>query len=238
MAGLSFSRLALPMTYSEGPSPTRTIGFDASAISFDPSRSAVRSGSLYRDLALTIDGMTSADSGGIDALGYEQMLLVRLDASAPSAGGWYGLVFKVDFGTPGKLGAAVGLTARMLLAWGPGGDPAGTPDLAAGLSLPGMSATSPLSLQSVLKLSVGRIILARGGASDSTARFLLTLNDIALKALGLLKLPPNGVTNFLLFGAPEGSGDAASLGWLALYNENPPPAPPPPPSPQIEGNAA
>ena len=235
VTGLTFSRLGLPMTYHEGPTPTRNISFDASAISFDTARSTIRAGSLYKDLALTIDSMISADAGGIDALGYEQMLLVRLDAGGPGSEGWYGLVFKVDFGTPGKLGAAVGLTARMLLAWGPGGDAAGTPDLAAGLSLPGMSATSPLSLQSVLKLSVGRIILARGGASEEEARFLLTLNDIALKALGLLKLPPNGVTNFLLFGAPEGAGDAASLGWLAIYNENPPAPPPPPPAARLEG---
>lgn len=234
VTGLSFSRLGLPMTYQEGPTPTREISFDASAISFDAARSAIRVGSLYKDLALTIDSMTSADAGGIDALGYEQMLLAGIEAGGPGSGGWYGLAFKVDFGTPGRLGAAVGLTARMLLAWGPGGDAAGTPDLAAGLWLPGMSATSPLSLQSVLKLSVGRIILSRGGASEEEARFLLTLNDIALKALGLLKLPPNGVTNFLLFGAPESAGDSSSLGWLAIYNQNPPP-PPAPPAPRIEG---
>jgi hypothetical protein len=81
-----------------------------------------------------------------------------------------------------------------------------------------MGSGGTLSLQSVLKLGVGRVLLSR--SAGPTPRFLLTLSDIALKALGLLKLPPNGTANFLLFGAPTAGTDPGSLGWLALYNQD------------------
>ena len=87
-----------------------------------------------------------------------------------------------------------------------------------GLHLPGTAQGAPLiSLQNVLKLSIGQIQLAY---DDTAKEYLLLLDSIALTFLGLLKIPPNGSTSFYLFGAPNSS--AAGLGWYASYNNEPP----------------
>jgi hypothetical protein len=130
---------------------------------------------------------------------------------------WNGLVFRLDLGGPGALAAAAGLEASLLLAWSPtqlASDGSGN---RIGLQLPGTAQGAPLiSLQSVLKLSIGRVQLAY----DATAKaYLLLLDQIALAFLGLLKLPPSGATSFYLFGDP--SGGQTGLAWYAIYNNEP-----------------
>lgn len=216
VAGLAFSRLALPMAYDEKPPASRTITFDASAIVFDAANSHSRKGSLYQDFGPKVDGLVVAAAGvGLDGRGFEPVILVGAQLDGQGSNGWYGLSLKLDFGTPGKLAGKLGLASHLVLAWGPGGS--GGIDAGAGIALPGMGSGGTLSLQSVLKLGVGRVLLSRPAAA--TPRFLLTLSDIALKALGILKLPPNGTADFLLFGAPAATTDPGSLGWLALYNQ-------------------
>ncbi len=222
-AGLAFSRLYLPMAYDEAPiPPTRTIGFDASAIVFDTARSYSRTGSLYKDFGPAVDGLViGANGASLGDLGFEPVILVDVEIGGQGTGGWYGLSLKLDFGTPGKLAGKIGLTSHLVLAWGPGGAGDDNIDAAVGIALPGMGSGGTISVQSVLKLGVGRVLLSRPTPAGPTAqpRFLLTLSDIALKALGLLKLPPNGVANFLLFGTPAASSDSGALGWLAIYNQ-------------------
>jgi hypothetical protein len=41
--------------------------------------------------------------------------------------------------------------------------------------------------------------------------------DIALRILGILKVPPSGSTLFYLFGNPEDAGKPSGLGWYARY---------------------
>lgn len=56
-------------------------------------------------------------------------------------------------------------------------------------------------------------------------QFMLVLNEIAIKFLGVLKIPPNGSTAFYLFGdADSTTGGAApktGLAWYAVYNNEP-----------------
>jgi hypothetical protein len=49
--------------------------------------------------------------------------------------------------------------------------------------------------------------------------FLLVLHQIALRFMGLLKLPPSGDTDFYLFGNPKSGGRASGLGWYAVYRK-------------------
>ena len=71
-----------------------------------------------------------------------------------------------------------------------------------------------------MKLSIGNLQLCYIPNEDPTkASFLLLLSEIALKFLGLLKIPPNGSTSFYLFGNPDASGEPSKLGWYAAYNQ-------------------
>ena len=88
-----------------------------------------------------------------------------------------------------------------------------------GLQLPGTGPAGELfSLQTVLKLSIGVVRLLYNQDQRS---FLLLMNEIAIKFLGLLKIPPNGATSFFLFGNPEAT-DPTGLGWYAIYNQDAP----------------
>jgi hypothetical protein len=89
--------------------------------------------------------------------------------------------------------------------------------------LPGAGSGGDLfSLQSVLKLSIGVVQLFYNAGQKS---FLLLLNEIALKFLGLLKVPPNGATAFFLFGNSD-ADSSTGLGWYAIYNQAKAKAPP------------
>ncbi len=95
-------------------------------------------------------------------------------------------------GSSGALASDSPIAARILIGWDEGGQ------CALGLKLP-----SVLPVEGVLSLTVGaaRLEIAEDGA------FELYLSDIALKALGLIKLPPNGSIQMAL---REG-------GWFASY---------------------
>ena len=78
-------------------------------------------------------------------------------------------------------------------------------------------------MQTVIKLSVGVIQLMyvppEEGKASKNGGFLLVLNELALKFLGLLKIPPSGNTSFLLFGNPN-AADSTGLGWFAMYKKD------------------
>jgi hypothetical protein len=87
-----------------------------------------------------------------------------------------------------------------------------------GIKLLGTASNAKLlSIQGVLKLTIDKLSLQYVVDQQS---YLLTLSNIALKLLGILKLPPGGNTNFLLFGNPNPGATAKSLGWYAAYNKN------------------
>ncbi|MBP1649846.1 MAG: hypothetical protein H6Q26_3 [Bacteroidetes bacterium] len=85
------------------------------------------------------------------------------------------------------------------------------------MSLPGTGGGAKLiSLQNVMKLSIGQIRLTYDTSQHS---FLLMFTEVALKFLGMLKVPPNGSTLFYLFGNPDSGGKASGLGWYAMYKK-------------------
>jgi hypothetical protein len=78
-------------------------------------------------------------------------------------------------------------------------------------------------LQTVLKLSIGQMVLTFDRSSNS---FLLMLTEIALRFMGLLKIPPSGSSTFFLFGNPKNEGKPSGLGWYAMFNQLKPKPPP------------
>lgn len=234
--GLRFSGLALAMTDIEPPvgspdPPQRTLTFDTSKVVFDPRQSTPRPESAAVQLALKISGFSGSGqratsrNGGSGPkpgdLGYLNVGSgVRLGGVADV---WNGIVYRVEMGTPGNLAGDVGLTSELLVAWSP--TSVGSSYVAAlGIKLPGTGGGAKLlSIEGVLRVSIGRVELCRvPSGKPGAGAYVLVLDDIALKFLGLLKLPPSGNTSFRLFGKPGtvGQPDPTALGWLAMYAQS------------------
>lgn len=228
--GLAFSSLGIRMTYPLATPLTRALTFDASELKFDLSLSTPRDASLVANFALDeVVLLSGAGTAGPDSLGFLPVIPdMRLDGLSGDDD-WYGLKFLLKMGTPGELAGKASLNAYLLLAWNPGST-ADSYAATVSLALPGTSGgASLISLQNVLKLSIGQIRLAfappapnpPAGAPQKCA-FLLMFTDIALTFLGLLKIPPTGSTVFYLFGNSNAGGKASGLGWYTMYKKAPP----------------
>lgn len=227
--GLIFNSLVIQMTaspYTPGQTEpvTKTMVFDATNMTFDQGRSTPRANSLYINFALNLQNYTqgTADNPPTD----KDYLPVITDMKVSSIAGssWVGLSYKLNMGTPGELAANVGLTSTLLTAWDPAandGRSSSAPPVSVGIKLPGTGGGAKLiSLQSVLKLSIGQIRLTYVPNNNGGNSFMMMFTEIALKFLGLLKLPPNGSTLFYLFGNPQSDGKSSGLGWYAMYNQD------------------
>jgi len=215
--GLSFSNLGLQMSFPTDEPMQRELAFVSDNIRFDMATSTPRDNSLFINFALELQGL---DSGTQDASpSKDGYLTVITDArlTGVDGGPWYGLRYQLNMGTPGDLAGKVNLTSYLLMAWAPDSSGEGSYKALVGLELPGTGGGAKLiSLQNVLKLSIGHIRLTYDKNKNS---FLLMLTEIALKFLGLLKIPPSGSTLFYLFGNPESGGKASGLGWYAMYRQ-------------------
>ncbi|MEW2354557.1 hypothetical protein [Spirillospora sp. NPDC029432] len=233
--GLAFSGLGVRMAFPPLDPARRTFTFDPGEVRFDLATSTPREDSLFRDFALDLRGLARGDANAPPETAGYLPVLTSAPLTGVADGPWCGLAYELDLGTPGELAGEAGLVARLLTAWstadtgehddrGTGnavvaGDP-GAQRVLVGLGLPGTKGGATLfSVENVLRLSVGRIRLDRAQAGGSPPRegFLLTLNDIALRFLGLVDVPPGGSTSFFLFGDQDTAGPGG-LGWYALYH--------------------
>ena len=214
--GLRFANLVVTMAFVESRPRALSFTFDSRQISFDPTQSGVRPGSLYARFPLKLTGLLY--SGGdkkVDDYGF-MPVSTPLGGSAP-AGAWYGLTFDLDLGSVGALAGKAGLVVSVLAAWQPG-----KPGQAvyAGLRLPGSSGgKKEISIQGVIKIVFNSIQFAVStGESDtgSSYSYVLKLKKIMLKFL-ILSLPPKGQTELIIFGDPQGSLEDRTIGWYAAY---------------------
>jgi hypothetical protein len=221
--GLWFDNLGLKMAFPTADPTAVVIGFEPTEIRFDTARSTPRPGSLYLQFVLQLQSLVRGDAESSPSdQGYSPVISdARL--SGTGDGDWFGLRYQLNLGTPGKLAGEIGLNAYLLTAWTANSPPGGqTPSYQGtlALALPGTGGGAKLlSLQTVLKLSIGQLRLTYDASATS---FLLMFTEIALKFLGLLKIPPNGSTLFYLFGNPKGDGEPSGLGWYAKYQQDPP----------------
>jgi hypothetical protein len=217
--GLAYSNLGVQMTFPVADPTTVAFAFSASEMRFDTQTSTPRPDSLFVNFALGLQGLVQgAAQTSPEASGF---LNVVTDATLTGVDGdrWYGLAYQLNMGTPGNLAGTIGLTSGLLTAWAPASPDAGRYRASLGIQLPGTGGGANLiSLQNVLRLSIGQMWLTYDRDKRS---FLLMLTEIALKFLGLLKIPPSGSTLFYLFGNPQSEGKASGLGWYAMYNNTP-----------------
>jgi len=227
--GLIFNGLGIQMVspkYVPGQTTAlpKTMTFETGALTFDQGRSTPRPNSLYTNFALNLQNLVQ---GNIDTMPEgKDYLTVITDLKVATIEGtpWLGLSYQLNMGTPGALAGNVGLTSTLLTAWDPTAnvEEGIAPPVLVGIKLPGTGGGAKLiSLQSVLKLSVGQIRLAVDNTNPDKPAFLLMLTEIALKFLGMLKIPPNGTSLFYLFGNPQTGGKPSGLGWYAMYNKEP-----------------
>jgi hypothetical protein len=212
--GLSFAGLGIDMIFADDPVQNK-YAFNSSDVRFDSLRSTPRPQSLFLNLALSLQRLISSSPDATPASSGFAPLITDATLNGVEGGVWYGLEYQLNMGTPGNLAGAVGLTSGLLTAWSPKSGPDAYSALV-GLRLPGTGGGAKLiSLQNVLKLSIGQMVLTFDRRTNS---FLLMLTEIALRFLGLLKIPPSGSSTFFLFGNPSGDGKPSGLGWYAMYN--------------------
>ncbi|TEB40850.1 hypothetical protein D0809_28510, partial [Flavobacterium circumlabens] len=100
------------------------------------------------------------------------------------SGQWYALVFNLNMGTLGSLASSAGFTSTFMMAWCVGAKGAW-----AGVKLPGVNPQAPsFSLQGVLKLNIGSIMIQKATDTTGTA-YLMKINNIALEVFSL-SFPP------------------------------------------------
>jgi hypothetical protein len=219
--GLSFRNLGLRISFPLEKPSDRQLTFETGEIGFDTGTSRARDTSLFRSFQLELQGLAS---GTADETPSSRGYLTLATPQRPLAGlqsDWHGLVYNVNLGTPGALASKVNLTSTIITAWADdsGAEEGSAFQVVAGIELPGTGGGAELfSLQTVLSVSVGTPRLFYNEQDQS---FLLLLSELALKFLGLLKIPPNGSTSFFLFGGPDVT-NTSGLGWLAVYNQDQP----------------
>jgi len=216
--GLAFANLQIGMEYLLDTPSVVTWDFSPDALAFDTDSSTLRPGSLAEAFSLQVAGFLSAPQDrqpadyGFLPVTPVGVVIARLDSP------WYGIKYKIDMGSPGALVSSAGFTSSFVTGWAPEATRGpSAPQIFPGLSLPGAApAASAFSLQGVVKLSTGPISLsyAPGAGTPDENFYALRLENIGVKVLGFLKLPPSATIKFFLFGDPSGSG---SLGWWASY---------------------
>ncbi|WP_410994064.1 hypothetical protein [Bacillus cereus] len=209
--GLAFSKI-----YIES-SPAGLLQFEPHQINFDLNRSSPRLDSLYRAFPLQLQGLLVDDgTGNLESHGYLQVgaggQLIGIEGKP-----WHGLRFILNFGSLGTLSGNAVFQAELLLAWSPmDNSDRGSYNVAIGLKLP--NALKQFNLQGVMQLSFDHILLRKEKHREH-GLFVLHLNSVLLKFLGLQQIPPNGAAALHLFGDPEGnSTDSHSeMGWYGIY---------------------
>ena len=232
--GLAFSNLGLQMAFSldegrdeiradvaDDGAPDKRFEFVIDDIYFDPINSTPRPGSLATDFILQLESITRGTKDDTPTSRNYLPVATAAPLAGVDGGVWWGLRFKLDLGSPGALAGDIGLNSYLLVSWSPESE-GETYRASVGIQLPGTGGgASLISLQNVLKLSIGQIWLNRARQKTSNDRsWMLLFSEIALKFLGMLKIPPGGTSTFYLFGNPEAGDLPSGLGWYAVYRKD------------------
>ncbi|MCW3085167.1 MAG: hypothetical protein JWP12_2533 [Bacteroidetes bacterium] len=220
--GLYFSNLYIDMSFDIQTPSAKTMVFDPLQIAFDVQQSTPRPDGLYSVFPLTLTGFVTGDNTKTPAsMNYLTVNLPQVSASA-LGNSWNGLVFNLNLGTPGALASSAGFSSSFLMAWAPNSTGTNTFKVFAGIQLPGTAGVgNMMGIQGVLKLAIDSVQLQYSTGTQtqpaSPPGYLLMLNNIALKFLGILQFPPSGSTNCYIFGSPSNTGQANDLAWYAVY---------------------
>lgn len=203
---LAFSNLAIHMDFRNDQPRKPNYAFSIGNLQLSESLSRARNASLYAGLPLKL-GQLVEGAGKPDALGNMTVRLPDAPRSLPKS--WYGLTQVLDMGSLSDIAGAAGLEAKLLVAWGPA---AGQFYIGLNISGLGLSGSaSELSLLGVLKLKVYALALRHQGE-----QWALLMSGMTLGVFSKT-LPPGGAFELYVFGVPDPSGSANSLGWYGAW---------------------
>ncbi len=226
--GLAFSNLLIDMSFPATTPNAKKFILTTNNMAYDVNASTARDESLFKGFGLGLKSFinasgdkTPADYGFLPVTSGLNLTTLK----AP----WFGVVYEVTLGGPGALASATGFDSNLLMAWSPSTKSADTQQsIFIGMSLPGAAPGASLfSIEGVFKVAVGSIAILRqmvpkteGSVNEGGFFYCLRMDDIGIKILGIIKLPPDATIQFFLFGDPSNTG---SLGWYAAYvaNDNP-----------------
>jgi hypothetical protein len=222
-AGVSFSNLALNMSYNTRSGANKSFIFDPSGLALaalpeipcgdvvTPSAVAAntlyRPGSLAATFPLKLDRFVVGTADKLPAdIGYRSLDTQPASSGGGVSGNWYGVQASLPLGSPGALDSANLLSATLLLAWNAdgGGAVAITPFIK--ITGPGGVDLS-FQLEGILKFGAQGLLLTK--TTDQI--FVLEFRSIGI-SLFSLSFPPAGSTNLLVAGLPD-----RSLGWFGAY---------------------
>ncbi|MGM0174586.1 hypothetical protein [Enterococcus sp. DIV0800] len=163
------------------------------SLNYDLEHSSARTNSLVQTFNLV---PLKVHMGREIAKGYHPIAVEKIDISE-KASLCAGIECSVLLGGLGGLASDSVLTAKILLAWNPQG--VGY----IGIHLPGQT-----MIQRVIELSLGEVRLIR---REGNKALTLLISQVALRLLGVLKLPANGSFGLAL------SGDQNGIGWFGAY---------------------
>lgn len=203
---LAFSDLAVRMEFPNDLSRKPTYQFQIEDLQLSEARSKARKQSLYEGMPLKLGSLIEG-AAKPDSLGNMNVQFPVPPVALPSR--WYGVTHTLDLGTLSDVAGAAGLEARLLTAWGPA---PGQYYVGLNISGPGLSGSaSELSLLGVLKLKVYSLALRH-----RSGQWTLLLHGMTLSVFSKT-LPPGGTFEFYVFGVPDPSGSANSLGWYGAW---------------------
>lgn len=213
--GLAFSDLTIRMSYdldSEGRSSNRTFELDANNLTVDAAASKARPQSLYSHFPLKFKNFIQGKSGTTPVgLGYLGVATPANESGLMYP--WFGLQYELNLGTLGALAGSVGFTATLLVAWSPGTGYS----IFTGIKIPGASPESlSFSIEGLLGLSIDNIRFLSERTPQGNSSYTLVFNNLALRFFGM-KIPQSAYVDMVLFGNPDPSKKASSLGWYAAY---------------------
>ncbi|MFN3387347.1 MAG: hypothetical protein ACK40O_00310 [Allosphingosinicella sp.] len=213
--GLSYSNLIIHMDYdltAQGVSQNRVFRFDAQNLAIDVASSAPRPQSLVAHFPLKFKSFVQGQSGSTPAgLGY--LAAATPVTESPLTYPWFALQYELNLGTFGALASSAGFTASVLIGW----SAAPGPSVYTGVKIPGASPENlSFSIEGLLGLSIDDIRFTAAASPQGSTAYTLVFTNLALRFFGI-KIPHSAYVDLILFGNPDPSKRAASLGWYAAY---------------------
>ncbi len=218
---LSYAGMNVDMSFALSDSANPEFAFNPGETTFDMAGSEARNDSVFKNFPLQLQGIAynGNSTGRPQDMGFMAVKTPLAGYQTTIDNTWNALAFTINLGTPGALAEAVGFTAQLFVAWSPVYAPANTNPINISLKLPrGGGNKNQISLQGVLQLTIRTIKFNTTVDDDGNRAFLLLLERIALRVLGI-GLPMHATLDAVLFGNPDPGAATDSLGWYFAYNK-------------------
>ena len=242
--GLTFSALTVYLDFtlnaSGGLAPGKTATLQPALLTFTADPGAIRPGSLLGSLPLQFSRFWYAPEGlSRTQLGAAPVQCLQLEghgsAASPMETGpfpfvatspHYALEYDLPLGSLGSLSdVTVGITAKLLIAWGPSTVVPDNDAAALMIQLPAVFAgAGGFSLEGLLRTTFGDANLLKEEL-DGRAVYAILFSNIKFSVLGF-SFPPGILIDFVIFAGQPATGqlaNASNIAWFLAAQPTPKP---------------